>query len=174
MIIATTARLRLRLMTERDAAFMLALLNDPSWLAMIGDRGVRTEQAARNYIRNGPMEMQARLGYSFYIVELKEEGTPVGMCGLAKRDYLDDPDIGFAFLPQFCGQGYAYESAVAVLDYARDELKLPRVLATTRPYNSSSAKLLNKLGLRFERRIPYPGGEGELMLFTTWGSSERP
>lgn len=174
MIIATTERLRMRLMKESDAAFMLALLNDPSWLAMIGDRGVRTEADAREYIRKGAMDSQARLGYSFYIVELKDEGTPVGMCGLAKRDYLDDPDIGFAFLPQFCGQGYAHESAVAVLDFARDVLKLPRVLATTRPYNSSSANLLNKLGLRFKHRIPYPGGDGELMLFTTPGSSERP
>lgn len=168
MKILDTERLSLRTMEESDAAFMLALLNDPSWLSMIGDRGVRTEHAAREYIRNGAIASQARLGYSFYIVELKGQGTPVGMCGLALRDYLDAPDIGFAFLPEYCGMGYAHESAAAVLDYAHEVLKLPCVLATTRPYNSSSAKLLTKLGLRYERRIPHPDGEGELMLFSTW------
>jgi len=167
MTILVTARLRVRVMNESDAAFMLALLNDPSWLSMIGDRGVRTESGAREYIRSGPMASQASHGFSFYIVELLEEGTPVGMCGLAQRDYLDVPDIGFAFLPQYCGRGYAFESAAAVLEYALKELHLPCVLATTRPYNSSSAKLLARLGMRYERRIPHPGGEGELMLFCT-------
>jgi len=166
MTIASTARLRIRLMEESDAAFMLSLLNAPTWLRMIGDRGVRNEEQARRYIVDGAMAHYTRHGFGFWIVELREEGTPIGMCGLAQRDYLKHPDIGFAFLPQYERQGYAHESAVAVLEYARGTLKLPRVLATTRPYNDSSARLLNKLGLRFERRIPHPEGEGELMLFS--------
>jgi len=166
-----TERLSVRTMEEDDAGFMLALLNDPSWLHMIGDRGVRTESQARDYIRNGAMASYALLGYGFYLVQLRGSGIPVGICGLAKRDYLDDPDIGFAFLPQYRGQGYAHEAAAAMMDYARGTLKLPRILATTRPYNDSSARLLNKLGLRFERRIPHPDGEGELMLFATLRST---
>lgn len=167
MKILDTERLSVRSMGESDAGFMLALLNDPAWLRMIGDRGIRTEEQARAYIRHGTMASYAQHGFGFWIVELKGEGRPIGMCGLAQRDYLDAPDIGFAFLPQYCGQGYAYESAVAVLHYARAALKLPRVLATTRPYNDSSAGLLARLGMRYDGRIPHPNGEGELMLFST-------
>jgi len=162
-----TERLSVRALAESDAGFMLALLNDPSWLRMIGDRGVRTEQQARAYIRDGAMACYAQLGYGFYLVQHRQDGAPIGICGLALREYLDAPDIGFAFLPQYRGQGYAYEAAAATLSHAREVLRMKRVLATTRPYNDSSAKLLLKLGLKFERRIPHPNGEGELMLFST-------
>jgi len=176
VIVLTTERLRLRHMTVDDAAFMLRLLNEPSWLRFIGDRGVKTLADAQSYILNGPVEMVSRLGFGFYIVELKDQAgplspvAPVGICGLAQRPYLEDVDIGFAFLPEFWGQGYAFEAAAAVLDLARMRLGLRRVLATVRPGNQSSIKLLEKLGLRYEKTMPHPLGDSaegarELMLY---------
>jgi RimJ/RimL family protein N-acetyltransferase len=128
---------------------------------------VRTLEDARNYILQGPVAMVERLGYGFGVVEASASGEALGICGLAKRDYLDDADIGFAFMPQHCGQGYAYEAASAVLAYAHAELGMARVLATTRSYNSNSQKLLEKLGLRFERMIAHPDGDRELMLYAS-------
>ncbi|WP_231741529.1 GNAT family N-acetyltransferase [Paucibacter sp. KCTC 42545] len=176
VIVLTTERLRLRHMTVDDAAFMLRLLNEPSWLRFIGDRGVKTLADAQSYILNGPVEMVSRLGFGFYIVELKDQAgpmgpvAPVGICGLAQRPYLEDVDIGFAFLPEFWGQGYAFEAAAAVLALAHTRLGLRRVLATVRPGNQSSIKLLEKLGLRYEKTMPHPLGDSaegarELMLY---------
>lgn len=165
MKILETKRLVLRHMSADDAAFMLTLLNDPSWLRYIGDRKVRNLDDARHYILNGAVENYARLGFGFYLVELKESGTAIGMCGLAKRDYLDHADIGFALMPQYCGKGYAYEAAVAVVDYAQQELGLQRLLATTRVDNLSSIKLLEKIGMHFEKVILHPDGDRELKLF---------
>jgi len=162
-----TERLRIRRMDVSDAGFMLALLNQPSWLQFIGDRGVRTLDDARNYILQGPVAMVERLGYGFGVVEAIASAEPLGICGLAKRDYLDDADIGFAFMPQHCGQGYAHEAASAVLAFAHAELGMARVLATTRTTNSQSQKLLEKLGLRFERMIAHPDGDRELMLYAS-------
>jgi RimJ/RimL family protein N-acetyltransferase len=160
-----TDRLIIRRLSTDDSPFMLGLLNEASWLHFIGDRGVRTIEDAQNYILKGPVEMYARLGFGFCIVETKMTRCPIGICGLAKRDYLDDVDIGFAVLPQHCGKGYAYESANAVLDYAKNELALKRVVATTRSGNHRSANLLKKLGLRFERIVKHPDGNRELELF---------
>ena len=164
MIVLQTERLRLRHMTDVDAPFMLALLNDPAYHRFIGDRGVHTAEAARDYMRNGAMAMVARLGFGFYIVEREADGCPIGVSGLAKRDFLDDVDIGYAFLPQYGGQGYAIEAAVGVLAHAR-ALGLTRIVATVRPDNSASIRVLEKLGLRFERPIRVPDTERALHLF---------
>jgi RimJ/RimL family protein N-acetyltransferase len=166
-----TDRLLIRPMTVDDAPFMLRLLNDPDWLRYIGDRGVRSVDDARVYIRNGPIAMVERLGFGFGVVETRAGGTPIGICGLAQRDYLDAPDLGFALLPEHRGQGLAYEAAVAVRDFARGELRLPRLLATTRIDNVASQRLLEKLGLRFEKRIPHPEGVRELDLYAMHGPS---
>lgn len=152
-------------MSTNDAEFMLQLLNEPSWLRFIGDRGVRTLDDARAYILNGPVEMYERLGFGFYIVELKKSEIPIGICGLVKREYLDDVDIGYALLPQYWAKGYAYEAASAVLKYAMDELKFKRIVAITSPDNHKSAGLLEKLGLRFERMVMPPGAETQVKLF---------
>jgi len=165
MKILETTRLNLRYMSANDAPFMLILLNDPSWLRYIGDRGVRNLDHARSYILNGAVENYARLGFGFYLVELKESGTAIGMCGLAKRDYLDHADIGFAFLPAYCRQGYAFEAAAATLQYAQQQLHLPRILATTRVDNLASSKLLEKLGMRLDKIIMHPDGDRELKLY---------
>lgn len=163
-VVLRTERLLLRHMTAADSAFMLGLLNDPCWLRFIGDRGVRTVEAARDYILAGPVDMVRRLGFGFYVVELKDAGCPVGVCGLAKRTFLDDVDIGYAFLPPHRGQGYAIEAARGTLAHAA-QLGLKRVVATVRPDNGASIGLLEKLGLRFERTIQVPGAAHELQLF---------
>jgi RimJ/RimL family protein N-acetyltransferase len=167
MQILSTSRLHLRQMTLEDDAFMLSLLNEPSWLRFIGDRGVRTVEQAQAYLLNGAIENYVRLGYGFYLVERKEDGKAIGMCGLAKREFLDYPDLGFAYFPEFNGQGYAYEAAAAVLVYAKQHLGLSRILATTRLDNLRSAQLLEKLGMRMEKVIVHPNEARELKLYAT-------
>lgn len=164
-VVLRTDRLLLRHMTADDAAFMLGLLNEPSWIRFIGDRGVRTLEAARDYILAGPADMVRRLGFGFYVVELKESGCPVGVCGLAKRDFLDDVDIGYAFPQQHWGQGYAFEAASATLAHAKHDIGLTRIIATVRPDNAPSIRLLEKLGLRFERTLAPSGDRPDLQLF---------
>lgn len=151
-----TERLSLRQLTVDDAPFMLALLNEPSFLRFIGDRGVRTLAQARDYLLNGPMASYARWGYGLYLAELKTDQTPIGICGLVKRDFLPDPDIGFAFQPAFWSKGYAFEAASAVLTYAREVLQLKRIAAIVAPDNERSVRVLEKLGLRFEGWLRWP------------------
>lgn len=153
MIVTTTDRLTLRLLNVDDGEFVLELLNEPSWLQFIGDKGVRTLEDARTYIVTGPMAMYDRHGFGLYVTERRSDGVPMGICGLIKRDRLDDVDIGFAFLPRYWGRGYAYEAAAAVMEYGRTVLGLQRIVAITSPENASSARLLEKLGLRFERMV---------------------
>ncbi len=145
-----TARLVLRELADDDAAFILELVNDPAWLRHIGDKGVRDLDGARGYIANGPHASYARFGFGLWRVELKDGGTPIGLCGLIKRDTLDDVDIGYALLPQFAGHGYAFEAAEATRRHAREVLQLRRLVAIVSPHNAASIKLLEKLGLRFE------------------------
>lgn len=165
MRVLETDRLSIRRMSSNDAAFMLRLLNEPSWLQFIGDRGVRTLDEARAYIINGPVAMYARLGFGFFIVELKESETPIGICGLAKRDHLDDVDIGYALVPEHWAQGYAYEAASAVLAYGIDVLGLKRIIAITSPDNDRSGRLLEKMGFRYERLAAHPDAEAGVKVF---------
>ena len=162
-----TDRLILRWVSLEDAEFILGLLNEPSWLQFIGDKGVRTLEDARAYILKGPVDMYSRLGFGLYLVELKESVLPIGMCGLIKRDTLEDVDIGFAFLPAYWRKGYAYEAAAAVLAYGEKVLGLNRIVAITSLDNDRSAKLLEKLGLRFEKMLKLAPGSDEVKLFGT-------
>ena len=146
-----TDRLILRHFNPDDAPFILALLNEPSFLRYIGDKKVRTLDDARQYISNGPIATYAQHGFGLYQVELKEAHTPIGMCGLLKREELPHPDIGFAFLPDFWNKGFAYEAATAVLTEARERLQLDRILAIVNPDNEASIRLLEKLGFNFEQ-----------------------
>jgi RimJ/RimL family protein N-acetyltransferase len=159
----TTERLELREFTADDAAFVLRLLNEPSFLRYIGDRGVRTLEDARKYIADGPVAGYARYGHGLMRVVRREDGAEVGMCGVLKRDALPDPDIGFSFLPEYWSQGYALESAHAVMSHARDVLGLERILAITTKDNEPSMRLLGKIGFRFDRMITM--GAEELRLF---------
>ena len=153
MMILETERLRLRTVEHNDAAFYLALVNTPGFLAFIGDRGIRTIEAAEKAIADGPVAMQAALGHSIWLVESKQDGQALGMSGLIKRDTLDHVDIGYAFLPEHWGKGYAYEAGAAVLDHARNAIGLARLLAIVSPGNAASIALLEKLGLAFEKVV---------------------
>jgi [ribosomal protein S5]-alanine N-acetyltransferase len=148
-----------------DDQFVLRLLNDASFLRFIGDKGVRTLEDARAYITQGPMESYRRHGYGLYLVRLRADGTPIGMCGLVKREGLEDPDIGFAFLPQFHSKGHATEAAEAVLDHGRRRLGLARIVAIAAPDNQASIAVLERAGLRFERMVRLPADTRDLKLY---------
>jgi [ribosomal protein S5]-alanine N-acetyltransferase len=165
--VLSTSRLLLHQLCADDAEFMLELLNEEPFLLNIGDRGVRTPADAAAYIVNGPVASYEQFGFGLYAVELKKSGESIGICGLLKRESLDDVDIGFAFLEKFWGQGYAYESAAATLDYGRNVLGLKRIIAITTPTNQSSIKLLEKIGLRFEKMIQMPGHHSPNKLFAS-------
>ncbi len=162
MLIIETERLNLRLLADNDAEFILDLLNQPSWLEFIGDRGVRTLEDARAYINNGPLAMIAQHGFGLYLVEVKSSNTPAGLCGLLKRESLEDVDIGFAFHPDYWGRGYAIEAAKACVDYARDAIGMDRLVAITLPTNKGSIRLLESLGMQYETDIRM-GDSGELL-----------
>lgn len=171
MIILETKRLRLRhLSPDNDAEFILELLNDPSFIRYIGDKGVRDLAAARRYIVDGPVKSYDAHGFGLYLVELKMKTTPIGICGVLKRETLPDPDIGFAFLPAYRHQGYACEAAAAVMDHARDVLEIEKVLAIASPENEASARLLNKIGFQFDRLMKLTEDAQEIKLFSAGAS----
>jgi ribosomal-protein-alanine N-acetyltransferase len=161
-----TERLQLRRFTLDDAPFIHHLVNDPAWIANIGDRGVRNLEDARRYIGR-TLAMYERHGFGMYVVELRQSGRPIGTCGLVKRDGFEHADIGFAFLPEFRGRGFAREAAAAVMKHARDDLGLDRVVAIVTPANKPSISLLEKIGLRFERFTRMPGDNEEIAVYTT-------
>ncbi len=165
MTILETERLRLRKMVVADAEFIHGLMNDPAYLEYIGDKGVKTVADAENFLANRAIKSYEENGFGHYIVELKSDGTPIGTCGYVKRDELDDPDIGFAFLPEFRKHGYALESAKAILDFGIDVLGFKKLSAITTQHNDRSGLLLEKLGFSFERLISMSNGD-ELRLFT--------
>jgi RimJ/RimL family protein N-acetyltransferase len=166
MTVLETQRLVLRQLTADDADFILELLNDPAFLRYIGDKGVRTRADACRYIETGPVASYERHGFGLYRVELREDGEPIGMCGLLKRDSLPDPDIGFALLPRHRSRGLGLEAASAVLADARDRLGLGRILAITSPDNDVSVGLLERLGFRFERMSRLAEDAPEIKVFS--------
>jgi RimJ/RimL family protein N-acetyltransferase len=165
MSIIETERLLIRQLTADDDAFILELLNEPGFIKNIADRGVRTLDDARGYIANGPVKSYADNGFGLYAVVLKETGAPIGMCGLIKRDYWDEIDIGYALLERYWGRGYAYEAASAVMNYGRNVLNLPRIVAITAPDNDTSGHILEKLGLRFEKLVKLGHNDEESKFF---------
>ena len=165
MPILETNRLTLTELSTDDAPFIFELLNSPGWLEFIGDRGIKTLDDAINYIVNGPIKSYEKNNFGLYSVKLKDGNIPIGICGLIKRDSLEDIDIGFAFLPDYEGKGYAYESADAILSNAKIELRIKRIVAITIKENSKSIQLLEKTGFVFEKLIQLPDDAEELMLF---------
>ena len=164
MQVLETDRLTLHHLSTLDAEFTIELMNSPGWLEFIGDRGVKFEEAARNYLISGPIKSYRMYGYGMYLVRLKEDETRIGMCGLVNRPGLENVDIGFALLPGYEGKGYGYESAKAVLEYAFDELDFQRIVAITEQNNLKSIRLLEKIGLSFKDKIIF--NEEEVMLFS--------
>ncbi len=162
-----TDRLRFRQLTVDDADFILRLVNDPAWLRFIGDRGVRTTEDARNYILQRSVASYAQHGFGIWLVALKTGAVPIGTCGLLRRETMPDVELGFAFLPEYRGQGFAREAGQASLAYGRTTLGFTRIVAITDPRNERSIKTLGKLGLQFERLIRLPNDPVELQLFAT-------
>ncbi|MBC3906578.1 GNAT family N-acetyltransferase [Undibacterium umbellatum] len=165
MNIIKTERLLLRTVTADDAAFYLSLVNDPAFIENIRDKGIRTLDEALNDIINGPMANQEKTGFSLYVVEHKEDGQAMGLCGLVKRESLKNIDLGYAFLPQFLGQGYAREAAGATLAYANTHLGMTKLAAITAPGNLASNKLLQDLGFKMEAVVILPGESKDTNLY---------
>lgn len=167
MRILETPRLVLDELTTDDAKFILELVNEEAFVRFIGDKGVRSRADACQYILTGPVASYERFGFGLYRVALKEGGQPMGICGVLKRDTLDHPDLGFAFLRRFWAKGYAFESAAAVMGHARETQGLGRILAITSQDNTASIGLLGKLGFAFERLLKVPGDEAEIRVFAS-------
>ena len=163
--ILETERLILREYTLDDASFIIDLVNTPDWIKYIGDKNIRSIDDAKKYVENGFLKSYKENGFGLSMVEIKNSGTPIGMCGLIKRDTLDDVDIGFAFLPEYAQKGYGFEIASATLEHAKTELGLKKLVAITVQDNKASIRLLEKLGLKFEKKIRMPNDSEELMLF---------
>jgi RimJ/RimL family protein N-acetyltransferase len=168
MLVLETPRLILRRLTPDDAEFIFRLVNDPSWLRFIGDKNVHNLDDARRYLREGPLDMYQRYGFGMYRVEEREGGKPAGMCGLIKRDTLPDVDVGYAFLPEFRGKGYAYEAAAAVLTHGNRQFGLRRIVAITTPSNDASIKVLEKAGMKFERLLELTPGDPVNLFARQW------
>jgi RimJ/RimL family protein N-acetyltransferase len=160
-----TPRLTLRRLTLDDVDFVVRLLNEPSFLEYIGDRGVRNVDDARRYLRDGPFAMYQSHGFGLWHVANKTDGESIGMCGLLKRDTLPDVDLGYAYLPASWGRGFALEAAAATLRHAACKFGLMRVVAVVSPGNAASIRLLEKLGMRFERMHRMNPGEDEVRLY---------
>lgn len=165
MNVTDTERLTIRHFEADDADFIVRLLNDPSFIRHIADKGVRTREEAVRYLESGPMASYRAHGFGLNLVELKGEGTPIGMCGLVKRDELEGPDLGYAFLPAFCGQGYAFEAAAAVLEQGMAAHALDTVLAVTLPDNARSHRLLDRLGFRATGTVDLYGAPNTLFEY---------
>lgn len=165
MIIAETSRLILRVAQLTDAPLMLTLMNEPAYLENIGDKQIRSLADAENYLKAGPIAMQSDLGFSLYCCLRKDTGQAIGLSGLIKRPGIEHPEVGYAILTEHCGLGYGLESVQAVVDYAREQLKLPVLQAITSVNNSISIKLLNRLEFNFNGLITLPDSSEEINLF---------
>jgi ribosomal-protein-alanine N-acetyltransferase len=163
--ILETERLILRQLTTDDAEFILGLLNEPSFIRNIGDRNVRTIDDACAYIMNGPVTSYAKNGFGLYLVQLRETGESIGMCGLIKRDILEDVDIGYALLPRYWSKGYAVEAARATMAYGKDVIGLKRLVGIVDPTNEGSIRVLEKIGLRYEKMVRLSEDDIDLKLF---------
>ncbi|MCA8962182.1 MAG: GNAT family N-acetyltransferase [Planctomycetes bacterium] len=172
MIRLETPRLILRELTEADAPFMFELLTDPAWIQFIGDRGVRTVEAARDYLRAGPIASYAAHGLGLLCVESRETCASLGIAGLIRRESLEDVDLGFAFLPAHRGYGYATECGRALLEHGYRALGLTRIVAITVPENAPSARVLRRLGFQHDQRRPY--GSGESVDLYVWMPQSTP
>lgn len=165
MDIISTERLHLRVMRLDDAEFYLRLVNEPTFISNIRDKGIRTLDESRASIETGALASQEKFGFSFYLVEDRTTHLPMGICGLTKRDSLDDVDLGYAFLPEFCGQGHAYEAALAVLTHTKNSLPIKQLAAITSPTNERSNRLLIKLGFIFQKTTLLAGDNTETRLY---------
>ena len=162
--IIETERLKLRKLALEDSGFLIELLNSPGWIKYISDKNVHTVEDAHIYLKDGPFQSFSVNGFGLCMVELLSDDTPIGICGLIKREFLSTPDLGFAYLPQFHGKGYAFEMAQAIVIHAKEKLKISTLSAITLESNMKSKQLLKKLGFHYNQNITSPTGE-KLQLY---------
>jgi RimJ/RimL family protein N-acetyltransferase len=165
MQILETENLTLHELSPEDAPFIFELLNTSGWIRFIGDRGIKTLSDASDYLSARLIPSYRQFGFGFYLVKLKSQNIPAGICGLVKRASLEDVDLGYAFLPAFEGKGYALQASRAVLDHAFRNLKMVRIVAITNTDNFRSIRLLEKLGMKREKTFVLPGEKAELFLY---------
>ena len=166
MIVAETPRLFISEFQIQDAPFYLELLNTPKWIQFIGDRNLKTVEDAEKYLLERTIPLYKKQGYGFYKLTWKDNNKPIGTAGLIKRVELEHTDIGFALLPSYEGKGFGFESSKAILELAHSKFSLKSVYGITLEHNTNSIKLLEKLGLTFEKRIKPFEDDKELLLFT--------
>ncbi|MEZ4809127.1 MAG: GNAT family N-acetyltransferase [Allomuricauda sp.] len=164
--IIETERLIIAEVDLNDTGFIVQLLNSPTWLQFIGDKGVRNVEQAQKYIEESLIGAYRKNGFGLYKLCVKESLVPIGLCGFLQRDYLDSPDIGFALLPEYESKGFMYEAGSALMDYGTSKLKLECVLAIVMPQNGKSRKLLERIGLHQIGTVTPKGGTEELLLFS--------
>lgn len=152
-------------MTLDDADLMLAIWNDPAFIEHVTDRGIRSLDEASSAMAEGILKLYEDYGYGPYRVALKEDDTAIGICGVFRREGLDEPDIGFALLPEFCSRGYAFEAAATVIDHCRNDIGLERLVAIVSPGNAPSVGLIDKLGFAFERMMRLPGDDHDVAVY---------
>ncbi|KWU02599.1 MAG: GNAT family N-acetyltransferase [Vibrio toranzoniae] len=146
-----TERLRLRMITYQDAAFIQRLYSSEDFLRYIGDKEISDTEKAVEYIENNILKMHEERGVCLLMVEIKDSSTPIGICGLIKRDTLESHDIGYGLVPEFYGQGFAQEAAEAIIEQAKQNADIDHLVAITTSDNIRSIALLTKLGFVFER-----------------------
>ena len=161
-LVCKTERLVIRQLTLKDAGFVIRLYNHESFIRNIADKNIRTIEDAEDYLTNGPLASYETYGFGLNLVSLRKSGTPVGICGVLKRPELDSPDLGYAFLPEYCNQGYATEASIGVLQHAVKTLSLDTVLAVTFPSNKGSNRVLTKVGFELKGTIELYGLENNL------------
>lgn len=166
MVVLETERLSLREVELADARFMLELLNSPGFLENIGDRGVRDEDQARAYIEERVLGSYRDHGFGMWLAVQKADGAPVGLAGLVRREGLETPDVGYAFIQKVWGRGYAQEAAAAVLAHAQGPMGIPKLAAITTPENFASMAVLRKIGFTYQGMTQLPGIDRESTYFT--------
>ena len=164
--IIETERLTIVEVDHTDAEFIIQLLNSPTWLQFIGDKGVRDQKQAISYIEENLIASYQKNGFGLYKLCLKASLVPIGLCGFLQRDYLDSPDIGFALLPEFEGKGFMYEAGNALMRYGKSNLKMDNIFALVMPMNTKSQRLLERIGLHKIGAMVPNGGNQELLLFS--------
>ncbi|WP_421799190.1 GNAT family N-acetyltransferase [Haliscomenobacter sp.] len=171
--ILQTQRLILRKLSFNDTDFIIELVNSPGWLQYIGYRNIHTTEDAIRYLGDGPLKSYEQHGFGLLLIQLKTTGTPIGMCGLLKRDTLPLPDLGYALLPAYEGKGYITEATSAYLTYVEQQLQIEKLMAITSLNNEKSIRVLEKLHFVFERYMNMSGDDNPVRLFS-WTAPDSP
>jgi len=142
-----TARLRLRLFTPDDVQVMFELNSDPEVIKYAEATPTRNLKEARERLEQGPLADYEKYGYGRFAVELKETGKVIGFCGIKYIPEIELPEVGYRYLKAYWGRGIGTEAARVCVDFARDDLKISKLIALIIPENTASIRLSEKLGM---------------------------